>query len=447
MARVPPRVRRHAAARGMRIRPPVQARRRVALLTAMKTGFLDKLIERLDKLDPGSVQTHFLRLAQEKGLLETIFHAIHEGIIVLEKGGRISYANRAAEKLLGFSAEQAAGNPIRRYLREVDWDRILDLDAEEWSRLVSREIEISYPERRILDFYLVPLQTGGAEEKGAVLILRDVTRERESESRVIESERLQAITLLAAGVAHEIGNPLNSLMIHLQLLSRELERVPEPPRGELKELLDISRREVERLDQIIMQFLRALRPAKPVFERTSLREILDETLEFLRHEISDRDVIVEVEAADDLPMALVDRGQIKQVFFNIIRNAIQAMNRGGVLRITLASDDRFVSAAFKDSGPGISAEHLGHIFEPYFTTKHDGSGLGLMIVQRIVRDHGGEIEVHSELNAGTTFTVYLPRDERRIRLLHARSPEPASNASEAPEASAAAVSSPPGEHA
>lgn len=431
----------------MRTGPPVQARGLVALLTMMKTGFLDKLIERLDKLDPGSVQTHFLRLAQEKGLLETIFHAIHEGIIVLEKGGRISYANRAAEKLLGFSAEQAAGNPIRRYLREVDWDRILDLDAEEWSRLVSREIEISYPERRILDFYLVPLQTGGEEEKGAVLILRDVTRERESESRVIESERLQAITLLAAGVAHEIGNPLNSLMIHLQLLDRELERVPEPTRAELKELLDISRREVERLDQIIMQFLRALRPAKPVFERTSLRQILDETLEFLRHEISDRDVIVEVEAADDLPMALVDRGQIKQVFFNIIRNAIQAMNRGGVLRITLASDDRFVSVAFKDSGPGISAEHLGHIFEPYFTTKHDGSGLGLMIVQRIVRDHGGEIEVHSELNAGTTFTVYLPRDERRIRLLRARSPEPAPNGSEAQEVSPAEASTPSGERA
>ncbi len=386
----------------------------------MKTGFLDKLVERLDRLDAGSLQTQFLRLAQEKGLLETIFHAIQEGIIVLEGEGRISYANRAAEKLLGFSAEQAQGQPIKRYLREVEWDRVLDLDADEWSRVVSREIEISYPEHRFLDFYIVPLRAVKEGEKGAVLILRDVTRDRESESRTIESERLQAITLLAAGVAHEIGNPLNSLTIHLQLLDRELAHVPEAERVALKELVEVSRREVERLDQIITQFLRALRPSRPAFERAPLRAILDETLEFLRHEIADRDVIVEVEDLGEIPNALVDRGQIKQVFFNIIRNAIQAMQHGGVLRITLSSDDRFVAVSLKDTGPGIPPEELGSIFEPYFTTKSEGSGLGLMIVQRIVRDHGGEIEVHSEPNAGTTFTVFLPRDERRIRLLRAR---------------------------
>lgn len=390
----------------------------------MKSGFLDKLIERLDRLDAGSLQTQFLRLAQEKGLLETIFHAIQEGIIVLDGEGRISYANRAAEKLLGFSAEQAVHQPIKRYFREVEWDRVLDLDAEEWSRVVSREIEISYPERRFLDFYIVPLRAVNDREKGAVIMLRDVTRERESESRTIESERLQAITLLAAGVAHEIGNPLNSLTIHLQLLDRELSTVPEPARAPLKELLDISRREVERLDQIITQFLRALRPSRPALERASLREILDETLEFLRHEIADRDVLVEVESLGETPYALVDRGQIKQVFFNIIRNAIQAMQHGGVLRITFSSDDRFVSVSFKDSGPGIPPEDLGSIFEPYFTTKPEGSGLGLMIVQRVVRDHGGEIEVHSDPNTGTTFTIFLPRDERRIRLLRAREPEP-----------------------
>lgn len=394
----------------------------------MKSGFLEKLIERLDRLDAGSLQTQFLRLAQEKGLLETIFHAIQEGIIVLDGEGRITYANRAAEKLLGFSAEQAANQPIKRYFREVEWDRVLDLDADEWSRVVSREIEISYPERRFLDFYIVPLRAVNERERGAVLMLRDVTRDRESETRTIESERLQAIMLLAAGVAHEIGNPLNSLMIHLQLLDRELAALPEESRRPLQELLDISRREVERLDQIITQFLKALRPSRPAFERASLRELLDETLNFLRHEIADRDVIVEVEVSGEPPFALVDRGQIKQVFFNIIRNAIQAMQHGGVLRITLSSDDRFVWVSFKDSGPGIPASDLGSIFEPYFTTKPEGSGLGLMIVQRVVRDHGGEIEVHSDPNSGTTFTVFLPRDERRIRLLRAREPDTANSA-------------------
>lgn len=390
----------------------------------MKTGFLDKLIGRLDKLDAGSLQTQFLRLAGEKGLLETIFHAIQEGIIVLDAGGRITYANRAAEKLLGFRAAQAEGQPIARYLREIEWNLVMDLDEDEWSRLVSREIEITYPEHRFLDFYIVPLAAVNKEEKGAVVILRDVTRERESETRTIESERLHAITLLAAGVAHEIGNPLNSLTIHLQLLERELQQGREGDRAALAELVEVSKREVARLDQIIGQFLRALRPTQPAFERASVREVLDQTLEFLKHEIQDRDVLVEVESAEDVPLALIDRAQIKQAFFNIVRNAIQAMSNGGLLKIVLGSTDRFVVVSFKDTGPGIPADSLGNIFEPYFTTKAEGTGLGLMIVQRIVRDHGGELEVRSEPNSGTTFTLFLPRDERRTRLLRAGKTQP-----------------------
>jgi PAS domain S-box-containing protein len=385
----------------------------------MKSGFLDKLIDRLDRLDPGSLQTQFLRLAREKGLLETVFHAVQEGILMLDAGGRIAYANRAAERLLGFAAESAVGKPIRRYLREIDWDLALRLDEEEWSRLIRREIEVSYPEHRFLAFYLVPLRGAEAGEEGAVLILRDVTRERQNEARTIESERLRAITLLAAGVAHEIGNPLNSLTIHLQLLRRELQQLPEAARAPLGELTEVSLREVERLDRIVAEFLQAVRPVKPNLEPARLEEILRETLDFLKHEIADRKVLVEVDAEPDLPPARVDRDQMRQVFFNIVRNAVQAMSDGGVLHVTLASTDRFLSLAFRDTGPGLPPDKLGRLFDPYFTTKDKGSGLGLIIVQRILRDHGGEIEIHSEPGRGTTFTLLLPREDRRIRLLRA----------------------------
>ncbi|MBU0677206.1 MAG: PAS domain-containing protein [Verrucomicrobia bacterium] len=374
----------------------------------MKSGFLDKLIDRLDKLDPGSLQTHFLQLASDKGLLETIFHAIQEGIIVLDGEGDITYANRAAEKLLGFRLESAAGDSISRYLRDIDWELVLDLDEGEWSRMVSREIEVNYPEHRFLAFYVVPLSLVREEESGAVLILRDITRDREHGEKVIESERLHALTLLAGGVAHEIGNPLNSLNIHLQLLDREIAHLADGDRENLGELVDVASQEVKRLNQIINQFLRAIRPVEPELEQTDLADLLGETLRFMRHEIEDKSVLVEKESPDDLPPIKVDKAQIKQVFFNIIKNGLQAMTGGGLLKITISATERFIAVAFRDSGSGIEPESLGQIFDAYHTTKGEGSGLGLMIVQRIIRDHGGEIEVDSEPGRGTTFTIFLP---------------------------------------
>lgn len=388
----------------------------------MKDGFLDKLIDRLDRLDTGSLQMQFLRLAKEKGLIETIFHSMQEGLVLLDSRGRIDFANRAAEQLLGFSMPAAEGTRIGRYLRDVEWESILSLDAREWSRLLSREIEVNYPEHRFLAFYVMPLQ--GADKAraaaGAVLILRDVTRDRQNEAQSIESERLRAITLLAAGVAHEIGNPLNSLNIHLQLLKREIQGLPESRRQDLGDLLDVSAREVERLDGIITEFLQAVRPVKPKLESVEFPRLLREALDFQKHEMSDRRVLVETDIAPDLPTVRVDRGQIRQVLFNLVKNAAEAMAGGGVLRIAVGATDRFVRFSVRDTGTGITPEQMSRIFEPYYTTKAGGSGLGMMIVQRIVRDHGGEIEIHSEPQRGTTVTVFLPREDCLIRMLPAR---------------------------
>ncbi|MFH0879632.1 MAG: ATP-binding protein [Lentisphaerota bacterium] len=385
----------------------------------MKPGFLDKLIERMDRIDPGNLQAQFLRLAGEKGFLETIFQAIQEGIIVLDGASRIVYANQAAGKFLGVSMESATGQPLQRYLRGIEWERLLKLDEAAWSKLASHEIEVTYPEHRFLNMYVVPLSTVKPRERGAVVILRDITRDREQEAHTIESERLNALMLLAAGVAHEIGNPLNSLNIHLQLMERSMGQLPESHRQQMTELLGVARNEVSRLDQILSQFLRAIRPTQPKFEHESVLDVVKDTLDFLKHEIKDRDILVETESPDHAPTAYMDRNQIRQAFFNVIRNAIQAMPNGGLLKITLSSADRFTVISFKDTGPGIAADDMGSIFNAFHTTKTEGSGLGLMIVQRIVRDHGGQIEVHSEPNKGTTFAIMLPRDEQRVRLLKA----------------------------
>ncbi len=386
----------------------------------MKATFLDRLIERIDRIDPQSLQSFVLKLSREKGFLETLFNTIQEGIIVTDADSRIRYLNAAAGELLGLDLERAIGEPVAKAVRDLDWEKIRSADKKEWSKVVVNEIEVFYPRHRFLSFYLVPVTADSRDDMtGLAVILRDVTELRQRTETVIESEKLSALTLLAAGVAHEIGNPLNSLNIHLQLIERELKKLPAGQAKRLREDLRVARDEITRLDGIISQFLRAVRPTTPDLKRIAINDVVAETLALLRNEVANRDVLVEREFGKNLPATSLDAAQMKQAFFNIVKNALEAMRAGGILRVRTAADDSHLIVSFIDTGAGIAPEQVGRLFEPYQTTKIKGSGLGLMIVQRIVREHGGTIEIESSVGRGTTFRLRLPIAEKRTRLLSA----------------------------
>jgi two-component system, sporulation sensor kinase E len=380
----------------------------------MKRGFLEKLIERIGLVQPGDVQNYLVEIAREKGFLETIFNAILEGLIVTDPVGRIIYLNRAACGFFGVDAESSLGKPL--------WEVVRGLDIGQTSgpgEVVSRDLEVFYPENRFLNFYVVPLMSEDTHEElaGRAIILRDITQNRRATQETIESERFSALTLLAAGVAHEVGNPLNSLDIHLQLMQRRIKKLPAKARQELGESIQIARQEVGRLDHIITQFLRAIRPQQLTTRMENVNSVLEESVAFLDAELKDRDILVELELDKSLPPLAIDRDQIKQAFYNIIRNALQAMKSGGILRLRSGADETHQYVSFSDTGGGIPPENISRVFEPYFTTKSSGSGLGLLIVRRIVRAHGGEVIIESERNRGLTLTIRLPRADRRVRFL------------------------------
>jgi two-component system, sporulation sensor kinase E len=250
------------------------------------------------------------------------------------------------------------------------------------------------------------------------MLIRDLTSTRAEAEETLESERLNSLTLLAAGVAHEIGNPLNSLDIHLQLLGRKLRKLPLGDRKPLEEHLATARGEIQRLDLILKQFLHAVRPTTPHRESCNLHHLLDETLKLLEPEIAARKISVELDFATSMPQTLVDPGQFQQVFYNLIRNGYQAIAsaKGRIVVRTRVNDFETI-ISIEDNGSGISPEHMGAIFEPYRTTKPSGSGLGLLIVRRIIREHGGQIAIESEENEGTRVLIHLPHAERAVRLL------------------------------
>lgn len=348
-------------------------------------NFFRGVRKRIGKLDAEQLREQYRLIADEADFLDALFLANSEGIIVLDERGEVVKSNPAAKFLLGMEPADALPS--------------LEIPLGLASK---REMSITYPDERTLELKTLPMKSG------TLVYLRDITAEKARTEEELRVGATKAVRDLAAGVAHEIANPLNAISLNLQLLERE-----KPDDESIK----VCRQQIARLDSILHGFLQALRPSRPNLMPGSVADPLKNCLSTLKTLFEERRISVTLDMPAALPAVAIDKPQFEQVYFNLLKNALEAVRDGGRIDIDVTSDDNDAIVSIRDNGAGIPPDQVAHLFEPYRTTKEKGTGLGLMISARIVRDHGGTIAAASKLGDGTCFTIRIPRIERRIRAL------------------------------
>jgi two-component system, NtrC family, sensor histidine kinase PilS len=336
---------------------------------------------------------------------DLVFQSVGTGLIALDREHRVTAFNRAAEEITGVVAPHAVGQAwsslIGAAILLEPIEAVMAANPRASTRheaVLRRPDGTSVPVRMTFS----ALRSGEGERLGLISACEDLSAIREMESRMRQADRLATVGRMAANIAHEIRNPLASLTGAIEVLTSPLTADDSRER-----LSQIVARESERLNHIIKNFLEYARPAPLSIATFDVAAAAEEVLLLLEYRASPGSLKVIREFAPSLPWA-VDAQQFRQILWNLCLNAVEAMPEGGELRVSVAVRGATLEVAVSDTGEGIAAADVSHVFEPFFSTKPEGTGLGLALVHRVVQDHGGEIDVRSSPGLGTTFTLTLP---------------------------------------
>jgi len=347
-------------------------------------------------------------LSKIKAFSDNVVEHVPIGLLALDHQGKIAAFNKSAESILQLSAPEAIGQEAQKLLPAELLEEINH--SQNQDGVIEKEIECTTADGKI-----VPLEIGASSLKdendvflGNVLLFKDLTEVRTLRREVARSQRLASVGRLAAGVAHEIRNPLSSIKGFATYFK---ERYPDRP--EDQQTADIMIQEVDRLNRVVGQLLEFAKPVPVKPKPVSLQALLGDSIKLIRDRAAEKNISIQTQNNTRMDEVRIDPDRINQVLLNLYLNAIDSMESGGELKVEISCDGqgRKVFIQVSDTGRGISRENLSKIFEPYFTTKSTGTGLGLAIAHNIVEAMGGKITVVSDREVGTTFTVALPNSE------------------------------------
>jgi PAS domain S-box-containing protein len=378
--------------------------------------FIQKALDKLGKMDLNQVRALIVQVSEENDLLGMLLESLTEGIIVTNREHRVMLYNKSAERLCPFATEDIVDKLLWDCLTDRELADFFSSTLRSQGKAADREFTIDGNPPRLLSVSLLPLVREGSVQ-GSVAHIEDVTERRSKEARLRRAESLASLTTLAAGVAHEIKNPLGSMGIHLQLIQKKIAGKDCIEAKDIDQHLGVISEEVDRLNRIVVDFLFAVKPMDTVLEDGDVNRVIGELLEFVRPELDQAGVTIDVHLSEMLPLLRIDSRYIKQALLNLIKNAVAAMPGGGVLRIESFRSGDEVLIRISDTGIGIPDEIMDKIFEPYFTTKAFGTGLGLTIVFKIIKEHFGDVSVTSRMGEGTTVTLALPVPQKEKILI------------------------------
>lgn len=376
--------------------------------------FIHKLVKNLDRIDRETLQDYVLDLAEENWRYDQMLQHIKEGVILVDRAGRIRFINQQAGDWLQIDSQKAENRRLAELISDPELLSFVQEHLPGLKEQVVGNFQVLSPRELRLRLFLTTLDN--LKESLILILMTQVSSDRPLESVQKRSVSAEALMSLAVGIAHEIGNPLNSISIQLQLLKKEIKGVPAPKRISFEKTLDVIQAETQRLDRIVKNFLKAARRPPLRFKSENLNQVLEEAIYFVKPELEEQGIAVQFKADPELPHFLMDRERLRQAFINLLKNAMEAMHRPGLISIHVSHRDHLALVRFKDEGVGIKEGDLPHIFEAYFTTKDEGSGLGLMVVLNAIQEHGGRIEVRSKVGRGSTFILLLPIRGPKLQL-------------------------------
>lgn len=400
------------------------------------TDFAEMVSERIKKLSDEQLERLFSSMRDDNEVFDSIIQSLPIGLVITDRKWRIYKVNKAARRYLHFHGGSYAASASDKQTRgRTVWDAVSDSEVADFIAQCARDQNtntgrefsvVSADDRaRFVEVSVLPL-VRKSEIRGTIIFIEDTTAKRQQEILTWRMESLKSITNLAASVAHEIKNPLGAISIHIQLLQRAIRKSREsdnmlPDEEHLEKYIDVVNEEIENLNRIVVDFLVASRPLKPNMTLCAPSNIISKEVEFFTPDFNEAGIEISVKLSDKDSRLLIDEKLFREVLVNIFQNAksaIQSANREkGLLAVNAFVKGVNYILTIADNGCGMTDEECSRIFEPYYTTKADGTGLGLATVYKIIKDFQGEITVTSEPGKGSIFTIQLPIPQSEVKLL------------------------------